>query len=352
MTGRAEEGAGLLARAHTGLPDSRRHAARRALRILAGLHLAAPGRTRTRPGAGSRGRGACWRASPTASKMVTCCCPPVTACSTLATPLRRRRLSRRPSRCGERFGEKDLVALGLQGQGRALIRQGEIARGVALLDEAMVAVTAGEVSPLSAGGVYCSVLEACGEIFDLQRAQEWTTALESVVRVAAGPGSLSRPLPGAARRTAAIAGSWADALEWAQRAVEWLSRPAHRAGAGRGLLSGGGNTAAARQIRRGRRSVSTGGPMVIEVRVRGWPNCGWPRAGLRRPARPSEAWRRKCARPGPAPGFWRRMSRSCWPAEDVAAARGAAGELAEIAARRPFLSCAPFDPRCGRGAAR
>ena len=61
---------------------------------------------------------------------------------------------------GERFGDKDLVTLGLQGQGRALIRQGEIARGVALLDEAMVAVTAGEVSPLSAGGVYCSVLEA------------------------------------------------------------------------------------------------------------------------------------------------------------------------------------------------
>ena len=32
---------------------------------------------------------------------------------------------------GERFGEKDLTTLGLKGQGRALIRQGEIARGVA-----------------------------------------------------------------------------------------------------------------------------------------------------------------------------------------------------------------------------
>ena len=79
---------------------------------------------------------------------------------------------------GGRFGDKDLVTLGLQGQGRALIRQGEVARGVALLDEAMVAVTAGEVSPLNAGGVYCSVLDACSEIFDLQRAQEWTSALE------------------------------------------------------------------------------------------------------------------------------------------------------------------------------
>jgi ATP/maltotriose-dependent transcriptional regulator MalT len=79
---------------------------------------------------------------------------------------------------GEQFDDRDLQTLALQGQGRSLIRQGQIASGVALLDEAMVGVTAGEVSPLTAGGVYCSVLDACGEIFDLRRAQEWTSALE------------------------------------------------------------------------------------------------------------------------------------------------------------------------------
>ena len=80
---------------------------------------------------------------------------------------------------GRQFNDCDLTTLGLQGQGRALIRSGRARHGVTLLDEAMIAVTAGEVSPLVAGGVYCSVIEACSEIFDVRRAQEWTSALEN-----------------------------------------------------------------------------------------------------------------------------------------------------------------------------
>lgn len=77
----------------------------------------------------------------------------------------------------DRFHDPDLAALARMGQGRALIKRGELAEGVALLDEAMAAIEAGEVSPVIAGTVYCSVIEACTELFDVRRAREWTWSL-------------------------------------------------------------------------------------------------------------------------------------------------------------------------------
>jgi DNA-binding CsgD family transcriptional regulator len=78
---------------------------------------------------------------------------------------------------GERFGDRDLFAMAIHVQGTVVAKAGRIAEGLRLLDEAMVAVTAGECSPVVAGIVYCGVILACEDVYEVRRAQEWTAAL-------------------------------------------------------------------------------------------------------------------------------------------------------------------------------
>jgi DNA-binding CsgD family transcriptional regulator/tetratricopeptide (TPR) repeat protein len=77
----------------------------------------------------------------------------------------------------ERFGDPDLVALAIMEQGHALVRQGRTEQGLRLVDETMVAVTAGELSPVVAGIVYCNTIAFCRDAYELRRAREWTEAL-------------------------------------------------------------------------------------------------------------------------------------------------------------------------------
>jgi ATP/maltotriose-dependent transcriptional regulator MalT len=58
-----------------------------------------------------------------------------------------------------------------------MIYAGRVPEGLALLDEAMIGISAGEVSPIIAGMVYCSLIEACQEVSDFSRAASWTSAL-------------------------------------------------------------------------------------------------------------------------------------------------------------------------------
>lgn len=79
---------------------------------------------------------------------------------------------------GRRHRDRDLTAIGTCAQGRMALYTGRVAEGLALLDEAMVRVVAGEASPIIAGHVYCVAIEGCQEISDFARVAEWTAALE------------------------------------------------------------------------------------------------------------------------------------------------------------------------------
>ncbi|MGH3776191.1 MAG: LuxR C-terminal-related transcriptional regulator [Pseudonocardiaceae bacterium] len=126
---------------------------------------------------------------------------------------------------GERFGDVDLIAFALHAQGRARVRLGRVKEGLALLDEAMVAVVAGELSsPLFTGLIYCSVIEACQEAYELRRAREWTAALTRWCE--AQPDMLNFTGQCLVHRAEIMQlhGAWRDALEEARRASERFAR--------------------------------------------------------------------------------------------------------------------------------
>jgi DNA-binding CsgD family transcriptional regulator/tetratricopeptide (TPR) repeat protein len=119
---------------------------------------------------------------------------------------------------GDQFGEPDLSACARHLQGRALIEQGQVENGLTLLDEAMVAVTAGELSPIMTGLIYCSVIDACQQIYALDRAREWTGAL---ARWCAGQSQLVSFTSTCLVHRAEVMqmhGAWCDAIEEARRA--------------------------------------------------------------------------------------------------------------------------------------
>ncbi len=136
---------------------------------------------------------------------------------------------------GERFGDPDLMTLARLGRGRALIELGEMGRGIALHDEAMIAVTAGEVSPVISGIVYCGVISACSDLLDIGRAREWTEALTRWCD--AQPDLV--PYRGEClvhrAEIRSLQGVWPDALHDARLACERLAEPPGRPAFGAAL---------------------------------------------------------------------------------------------------------------------
>lgn len=131
------------------------------------------------------------------------------------------------SHIARRFGDPDLAAFGNLGMGQAFLRMGDATKGASFFDEAMVAVTAGEVSSVVSGIIYCAVIDECQKAFDMHRAQEWTLALDRWCE--AQPGLV--PYRGQClvhrSQVMQLHGAWAEAATEAEKARQRLEDPPH-----------------------------------------------------------------------------------------------------------------------------
>jgi class 3 adenylate cyclase len=128
---------------------------------------------------------------------------------------------RRALEIGTQFGDSELQALALQDQGRALVARGEVAEGMAMIDEATVAAVSGELSPYHTGVVYCNTIAACKDLADYRRAGDWTEAAKRWCDRQAISG-----FPGLCRVYRAsimlVRGAWPEAELEARRACDEL----------------------------------------------------------------------------------------------------------------------------------
>ena len=133
---------------------------------------------------------------------------------------------------GTRFRDPDVTAFGVCGSGQAMIARGRRDTGLDSLDEAMVAVTADHVTPMTVGIVYCAVVRTCHLAFDLHRAREWTGVLSRWC--AAQPDLV--PFRGQClvhrAQVLAMEGRWPEAMEEMTRARERLADPANQPAVG------------------------------------------------------------------------------------------------------------------------
>jgi len=128
-------------------------------------------------------------------------------------------LSTKVQQIGVELGDIDLEMLGLHDSGRFLVASGEVERGMAMMEEAMIGAVAGELSPKVTGRVFCNMIETCASMADYRSAIEWS---DQTMRWCDGMGS-SGGYPGVCRVRRAefmrLRGAWSDAEEEARRAV-------------------------------------------------------------------------------------------------------------------------------------
>ena len=121
---------------------------------------------------------------------------------------------------GERRAEAALVAVARHVQGRAAIKLGRVSQGIKLLDETMLVVVAGELSPLITGFMYCSIIDACRSVYELRRAREWTIALSRWCDRQAGLVTFTDVCFVHRAEILCLQGAWQDAMLETRRVCE------------------------------------------------------------------------------------------------------------------------------------
>ncbi len=128
-----------------------------------------------------------------------------------------------------RYAHRELATLARIAEGRMLIYLGDLQEGLALLDGAVVSIEAGDLSPLATGDSWCTVIDACSELFDLERCRAWT---DSFTRWCADQQELVLYRGHCFMHRAEVTGllgRWPEALGEARRACEHLAAPVHPA---------------------------------------------------------------------------------------------------------------------------
>jgi DNA-binding CsgD family transcriptional regulator len=119
---------------------------------------------------------------------------------------------------GERCGDRELIVCARHQQGRIRLLQGQAQAGLSLLDESMVTVMAGELSPMVTGLMYCSVIAACQQVYALDRTREWTAALTRWCESQPDLVAFSGVCQVHRAEIMQVLGTWPEAIEEARRA--------------------------------------------------------------------------------------------------------------------------------------
>jgi DNA-binding NarL/FixJ family response regulator len=120
--------------------------------------------------------------------------------------------------------DKDVAALALLGTGQANLMLGRPNEGLKILDEVMVAVTSGELSPIPSGIGYCAVIGNCHLAYDLARAMEWTIALDRWCQARPDMVAFSGQCQSHRAELFRLHGAWAEALKAAAAAQDRSTR--------------------------------------------------------------------------------------------------------------------------------